>query len=142
MQEQTAQSVREARLKGGSYRFDYSGWPLVLLTAEGDISHSDLDQHLVEYRSVLERNLPFALVFDASKVGKIDAYIRQRYAEFMKANNDDFGRLCRGLGFVITSPFVRGALTAVLWMVEFPFPYKIFATRDEATGWCRRQLQR
>jgi hypothetical protein len=142
MQSQTALPERDARLKRGSYKVDTTEWPLVLIAAEGDIAPNDLERHLVEYRAVLERNLPCAIIFDATKVGKIDAYTRRRYTEFMQQNNDDFRRLCRGIGFVITSSIVRGALTAVLWMVDFPFPYKIFATREESAVWARRQLWR
>ena len=142
MQSQMALPERDARLKRGSYKVETTDWPLVVISAEGDITPAELERHLVEYRSVLDRDMPCAIVFDASKVGKIDAYTRRRYTEFMQQNNDDFRRLCRGIGFVINSSIVRGALTAVLWMVDFPFAYKIFATSDEAAAWARRQLWR
>lgn len=142
MQNATVESEREVRLKRGFYRIDTTDWPLVLLTTEGDINPADLERHLAEYRALLDRNLPFGVVYDASKIGRVDAHIRRRYAEFHQENNEDFRRLCRGIGFVITSSLVRGALTAVLWMVELPFPYKIFATREEAAAWTRRQLWR
>jgi hypothetical protein len=144
MHNQAAQADRDrdVRLKRSIYRIELTDWPLVSLTAEGDIAPADLDRHLIEYGALFQRNLPFAVVYDATKVGKIDAYTRRRYAEFHQENNENFRRLCRGIGFVINSSLVRGALTAVLWMVDFPFPYKIFATRDEAAAWARRQLWR
>ena len=124
------------------YRFDTTKFPLVFLDTVGDITPVQLDAHFDEYRKVLDRDKPYALVYDASKIGKVDAVLRKRYAEFMKANEANFNRLCVGCGFVITSAIVRGALTAVLWLTgSLPFPHKIFSTRDEAEAWAREQLR-
>lgn len=123
------------------YRFDTTKFPLVFLNMSGDISPQELDEHFGEYRGLLDRNTTYGLVYDASKIGKVDAVFRKRYAEFMKKNEADFQRLCAGVGFVITSAIVRGALTAVLWVTgSLPFPHKIFSTREEAEEWTRQQL--
>ena len=125
-----------------SFRFDTTAFPLVNLEMVGDISPQQLDAHFIEYRGLLDRNKPYGLVYDASKIGKVDAVFRKRYAEFMKKNEADFQRLCMGVGFVITSAIVRGALTAVLWVTgSLPFPHKIFSTREEAEEWTRQQLK-
>jgi hypothetical protein len=124
------------------YRFDMTKFPLVVLETVGDIPPDQLDTHFAEYRRILDRNQPYTLVYDATKIGKVDALLRKRYAEFMKTNERDFERLCLGCSFVITSAVVRGALTAVLWLTgSLPFPHKISSTREEAEAWAREQLR-
>lgn len=125
-----------------AYNFDTTKFPLVFLEMIGDLTPQQLEQHFSEYKALLDRGLPYGIVYDASKIGKVDAVFRKRYAEFTKVNEADFNRLCIGCGFVITSAVVRGALTAVLWVTgSLPFPHKIFATREEAEAWTREQLR-
>lgn len=127
----------------GAYTIDPTNFPMVSCVADGDITREQLEQHFKDYRSLLERNEPYTLIFDATTVGTVDVHTRKEYAEFLKVNEDDFRRLCRGTAFVIGSAMIRGALTAVLWLVgSMPFPYKIFSRRDEAEQWARQQLSR
>lgn len=45
----------------------------------------------------------------------------------------------RGFALVARSPMVRGALTAVTWLLSSPVPYGAFATPGEALAWLRSQ---
>ncbi|MCA9649865.1 MAG: hypothetical protein H6712_00530 [Myxococcales bacterium] len=123
------------------YRVDSTRFPIVDITTVGDINLDQLQEHFREYRAILDKNQPFAIVYDATKIGSVDALVRKAYAQFMLENEADFRRLCVGCGFVITSALVRGALTAVLWVTgAMPMPHKVFASREDAEGYARTQL--
>lgn len=124
----------------GAYRFDYKRWPLVFVFCEGELTHAQVESHLREYRELLNRNKTYAMVYDTTAIGSVDAFLRKRYAEFHSLNAADFRRLCKGIAFVIDSGVVRGALTAILWMTELPFPYKVMSHRAEAEEWARKLL--
>ena len=57
---------------------------------------------------------------------------RKILSEWM-ARDFDLLRSCSlGVGFVIDSGLVRGALTAVFWLSRLPSPYRVHATLEEA----------
>lgn len=121
------------------FQFNFKRWPIVVVNAEGDLPPPLAEQHFRDYRALLDRELRYGLIFDASKVGNVPPQVRKLYAEFLNKNAADFERLCKGVGFVITSAAVRGMLTAVLWLTDLPFPYKIVGSSEEAEAWLRDQ---
>ena len=124
------------------WRIDTSEFPLVYIDAAGDITPEQLEEHLTQYQALLDRGEPYTAVYDASKVGTVDAQTRKRYAEFHSVNEEAFGQHCLGIGFVITSALARGALTAVLWVTgRLPFPHKTFAKREDAAKWAVKVLE-
>lgn len=46
-----------------------------------------------------------------------------------------------GVGFVIQSAMVRGALTAVFWLSKLPAPYRVHGTLDEALRVAMEQVE-
>ena len=42
---------------------------------------------------------------------------------------------CAGMGFVFSSPLLRGLLTSMLWLARPPHPVRVFADMDSATRW-------
>lgn len=124
----------------GALKFELRDFPLVYLIGEGETAHQDAEKHFIEYRKILDRNVAYALVCDATHMSGADAKLRKGYAEFLKVNAADFRRLCRGVGFVFGNAAIRGAFTAILWFTDMPFAYKVCATRAEAEAWARAQL--
>ena len=59
----------------------------------------------------------------------------------MKHNDALLRTYSAGSAFVISSPLVRGGLTAILWLQALPSPFIVVATRPEAESWARAQLQ-
>lgn len=51
-------------------------------------------------------------------------------------------RYCAGMATIVTSPTVRGVLTAIGWLYEYPFPTRYSENEAEALGWVRRQMAR
>lgn len=120
--------------------FNMKNWPVILLTAKGNLTAADGERHLREYRQLLDRNQKFAVICDARETTAAEAKLRKDYAEFLKVNRDDLNRLCKGTAFVISSPLIRGALTAIMWMATMPYPYDIFGSIEEADVWAKAQL--
>ena len=124
----------------GALNFDLKNFPLVLLVGEGENTFGDADRHFREYRQILDRNVPYALVCDATKMSGADAKLRKGYADFLKDNEKDFRRLCKGVAFVFGNAAIRGAFTAILWFTDMPFAYTICSTREDALVWARGRL--
>jgi hypothetical protein len=126
----------------GAYTFTLTDFPLVIIDAVGTITADQLRQHLREYRELVDRGEPYALVYDASKVSTPDATMRKEYAEFLKTYETKLKEVCLGGAFVISSTVVRGAFTAVLWITGgLPFPHNTFSQRTEAINWARQRLK-
>lgn len=124
----------------GEFYTDDSQAPLIVFTIRGELTFAQLQKHLREYRSVLDRGRPYVLLFDAREAGMADARNRKAYADFLNANADDLKLLCKGGAFVVTSSLIQGAMTAVLWLAPLPFPHKVFTSLGEASTWLRSLL--
>ncbi len=123
------------------YRFDMSLFPVVILTVEGDITQESLDRHFVEYRELFARGERYGLVYDTSKLGNVESFVRKRYAEFMLEHREELATLCVACGVVMTSRIIRVSMSAVLWMTgSLPFPTASFTDRPSAEAWVREQL--
>lgn len=122
----------------GAYRFDQTGWPVVIIHAEGDLTKAQEDEHFREYRKLLDRKVDYALIFEASKIGNPSPAFRKAYADFMKTNASDFHRYCKGTAFVLTNNIIRGMFKALLWIMgDLPFPYTVVETLAEAQQWAK-----
>ena len=86
-----------------------------------------------EYRWVVINNLK--VVFQGS------AMYRRRQADWMKDHEDELRHRTAGIGFVMDSQIMRGALTAVLWLAPLPCPHRIFATIGDAMLWAREHCR-
>lgn len=125
------------------YQLNASKWPLVTIIATESSTKAELDEHFREYRKLLDRNQAYAVIFDATSIGAPAPSVRKQFADFLTDNAPDMRRLCKGTAFVISSALVRGALTALLWLMrELPFPYQVVESRMEAEQWAQDQLTR
>ena len=57
---------------------------------------------------------------------------RKVLAEWMERDFELIRSSSLGVGFVIDSTLVRGALTAVFWLSKLPAPYRVHGTAEEA----------
>ena len=48
--------------------------------------------------------------------------------------------LCVGGAFVISSPIIRGALAAILWMQPLPWPHTVVGDVAAGERWARKKL--
>jgi len=125
----------------GSIAIDDGGYPLVVVTFDGTVDDDAFDAYLTRMDGYAARRQRNAFVFDASTSGRTPATQRRKQAEWMKNNEATLRAFSAGSAFVITSPLVRGALTAILWLQSMPSAYTVVGTRSEAERWARAQLQ-
>lgn len=116
----------------GSISVDTAAWPLVRVTYVGTVDDAHFERYLDAQAGLLERKEPYVIVFDARESGMPSAKQRQRMATFTRERQADISRRCRRGVFVISSPLIRGALTAILWLQPLPFPHDVVATIEEA----------
>lgn len=120
--------------------YDESRLPLSIVTYRGLASMVEFEAFIARVDGWLTNGQRYALVFDASRADVPTALQRRRLAEWTASHRKDLARLCVGTAFVITSPLIQGAFTAVLWLQPLPYPHQVVATRKEGEAWCRKQL--
>lgn len=125
----------------GQFAWDYDDFPLVVLRYVGTISDAAFDEYLRTYRALLDRDQPYAIILDAALAGAPNAAQRRAQARFLELNAPLTRRLCRGGAFVITSPMIRGALTAILWISDMPFENTVVGDIFSAARWTCERLQ-
>lgn len=118
------------------FEVDTSQFPLVRLSLRGPVTlpiaramTAALDER------VFQRKKPYRLLIDANGMEVPNAEVRRHFVDFSTANSVLVTRLCQGEAYVIPSPLVRGALTAVMWLAPFKHPHKVFGTMEEGEAW-------
>jgi hypothetical protein len=124
---------------------DDSRWPLLTVVWRGSVSNEEFTAYL----GALDRNLArtkeartrTAILMDARGAAATSSVQRKMQADWMKANEHECRRYCAGFAFVLDSAFVRGALTAILWLAPLPAEHIVCATVDEADQWLCQRLR-
>jgi hypothetical protein len=119
---------------------DDSQWPVVIHSVEGTLSDADLDAYIAQATRVLSRGGPQATVLDASRIGKVSAYVRSRSVEWQREHAALLKANCVATAYVLTSPVLRFVAMTVFVVTRLPTPLRVFATRDDAIRWCEERL--
>ena len=126
----------------GSITVDTSRAPLLLVRFDGAVDDDGFRAYLQQLTSWLDRGERYAIVLDARTATPPQAAQRRMQADMMKAEHVRLGKLCVGGAFVIPSPLVRGALTAILWIQPLPWEHTVVADLTTAEAWARNRLGR
>jgi hypothetical protein len=126
----------------GTYRFDDSRYPLVVVTFLGGLTDEAFDEYLRQMSGLLTRRSKNVTLLDARDAESPSAKQRQKQAEWLKANREALKEYSLGTAFVISSAMVRGALTAILWMTPMPAAHAVVGTFDEGERWAYDQLMK
>jgi hypothetical protein len=82
-----------------------------------------------------------AVVLDVSgRRGRPTTEQQRAMAAWLRTNNELLEQACAGWAMVVTSPVLRGVLTAITWFSPFPCPMKVHATVDGGASWCIERL--
>lgn len=119
---------------------DDSARPLLVLRFGADWGSDEFQRYLDWYRSQLARKQRFAAVFDATRARAPSAVERRLQAEFIRDTEPMMRAHCAGLAFAISSPIIRGALTAIFWVQPPVYTHTVVPTVSEATAWARQRL--
>ena len=119
---------------------DASAWPLVDITFEGVIADEDFEAYLDHVDAYPTGDVRYVMIVNASRAYGITTQQRKMQAAWMKRRHREIAANCLGIAFVMTSPIVRGMLTAILWLQPLPCPHYTCSTRAQAQSWCEGKL--
>lgn len=126
----------------GSITVDTSRAPLLFVRFDGGVDDDAFRAYLGQLTAWLDRGERYAIVLDARTATPPPAAQRRMQADMMKSEHTRLNKLCVGGAFVIPSPLVRGALTAILWIQPLPWEHTVVADVETAEAWARNRLQR
>lgn len=125
-----------------SVRIDDSRHPLVVVQFVGASTDAEFDAYLEQmHQIVLARKQKNVTIFDATRSTDTNAQQRRKQADWLKAHAGLLRTYSLGSAFVITSPLVRGVLTAILWLQPMPAPHTVVGTYAEGERWAIEKLR-
>jgi hypothetical protein len=95
-------------------------------------------QHL---REACRAETRLAVVLDVSgRRSRPTTEQQKAMAAWLKTNRELLETACVAWSMVVTSPVLRGVLTAITWFTPFPCPMKVHATTAQGVGWTVEKL--
>lgn len=108
-------------------------FPLVLNIIPERIRAEHLPAFFASSEAILLRRQPYVTITDASVCRELpNAMVRKELADWSKKFDMLMKRYTVGSAIVVTSPLVRGGLTALFWLAPPPYPQQAVATLTEA----------
>ncbi|MEP7126108.1 MAG: hypothetical protein ABJE95_34565 [Byssovorax sp.] len=121
---------------------DESRFPLLVVSFHGVVSDEKFDAYLATITRRLRRRDRYVTLVDATRAGHIPATQRKKQADWQRSHTELLRTHNLGTAFALSSPMIRGFLTAIFWMQALPSPHHVAATRAEAEGWALECLRR
>ena len=121
-----------------SLRYDLDYFPLVVLHFEAGDMDAAVDQMIEKTSGFLRQGTQFATLVYANAI--VEAKQRARFARWEKQYHEQLRQSHLGIGIVLRSSLVRGALTALRWIAPAPQPELITSSSREAADFCLRIL--
>lgn len=117
----------------GRFETDFSQMPLVSVTIPGQrVTDEEILRFIEGQRQLLARRTKHLVLVDARNGHVLPATQRKLFGDWLKESEAGTRRYTSGMAIIVDNALVRGALTAVLWVVEPACPTKIVATVDDA----------
>lgn len=127
--------------------FDDSYRPLDLMILPGDYTYEELDAGFTvmedSYRKLAEERPGYrvALFVDMSAMKRSEARNRRRVAATYEQMSPILASQAVGQVFVTDRAVPRGALTAVFWLKQPPWPVRVFGNHQAALDWLRSRFE-
>lgn len=117
----------------GRIETDFSQAPLVSVTIPSQrVTDDEILRFIEGQRQLLARRTKCLVLVDARNGHVLPATQRKFFGDWLKESEAGTRRYIAGMAIVVDNALIRGALTAVLWLVEPACPTKIVATIDDA----------
>ncbi len=120
---------------------DDSRWPVVLDTSLGQLADEDLQRYNAARAERLARAERHVQVVDGRGGVRMTSRHRKMIDDFDEQNRDAQQRYLAGVAMVMTSPLLRGLLTAIYRLRPSVCPRRACRSLDEATSWAGRLLR-
>jgi len=117
----------------GRFETDFSQDPFVSVTIPSQrVTDEEILRFIDGQRQMLARRTKHLVLCDARHGHVLPATQRKFFGDWLKESEAGTRRYVAGMAIVVDNALIRGALTAVLWVVEPACPTKIVGTIDEA----------
>ena len=126
---------------GAGITFDDSLWPLLICRYGGTLSDADFEESVVRGGAYLRRGEPYVIVFDMGRLQLPTVTQRRHQLEWMRSQQGAIRERIIGCAFILSSPFIRMALSAVFHVVPSPMPYVAVQDLDTAVRWACLRLE-
>jgi hypothetical protein len=124
----------------GTIDIDRSDPEVLTVRFRGTVEDAVFQAYLDVIAARVQQGKRYALLIDALEAGVPSPPQRRMQSEFTAKHQKTMVGVCCGIAFVISSPLIRGALTAMLWFQPMPVEHAIVGEVDEGRRWCRAQL--
>jgi hypothetical protein len=114
-------------------KVDDRHFPLVVNIIPERIHAEHLPAFFARSEAVLRLGRPYVTITDTTACQELpNAVVRKALADWSKQFEPLMKRYTVGSAIVITSPLIRGGLTALFWLAPPPYPLQIVATLTAA----------
>ncbi len=124
-----------------SITIDDSLWPLRRVRCVGTVTPQRFEAYLENTVERLRQGHRFVALFDITQGGLPTTEQRQRQAQWFRDHETLLRRYHLGVAFIVTSPFLRLALSAIFHFKPMPTLYVVTAHESEAMLWALSRLQ-
>ncbi|WPB79324.1 hypothetical protein KYC5002_09220 [Archangium violaceum] len=122
--------------------FDDSLWPLLIIDYPPTQSDMEYEEGLARLSGFVQRPEPYFIIIDTSRIGMPNSTQRQRQVEWDRTNDVRIREWGRGTAFIVTSPFVRVAMSLYFHVRPLGIPYVIAADMGAALTWMVAEMER
>lgn len=121
--------------------FDESLWPVLIQRVQGVVSDLQFEADLAWGKAYLQRGEKYVCIADMGRRSVPTVGQRQRQADWLKENEALMAERLLGCAVIITSPFLRMAMSTVLYLRPMPSPYVVVSNMAEALKWAADRLE-
>lgn len=123
------------------------GWaPITYIAIVGPRSEEEVASDFAELQTTLERHererRRVVRILDLRRATAMDARQRQQHVDWMRATEELQRKVTVGIVSVVSSPLIRGVLTALLWIYRPALQMVVVASLEEAVTWTIEHCER
>jgi hypothetical protein len=105
------------------------------------IDLDELQAHFDDVREVLARG-PAVVVLDLRTLGTPSAVVRRAAGEGLRRVLETHGESLLGVCHVLSSPIIRGVMTAIYWVAPLPCETLVTGKYEEGIAWAKERARR
>jgi len=117
-------------------------WPIMVLEVHDALTMEDLAALDGVYAAAFARSERFVAWSDLRGLKEVPGPLeRRRTAEWLRQIEPQMRESCLGSCNLVSSPIIRGVMTALYWIFTPPVPQAFPAREAEALAWCQERLR-
>jgi hypothetical protein len=107
----------------------------------GTVTSQQFEAYLANSVERLRQGNKFVAILDITEGGAPNTEQRQRQAAWFREHETLLREVHLGVAFIVTSPVIRLALSAIFYFKPMPNPYFVTSQPSEATRWAIPRLR-